>query len=157
VQSWWLAVGTLLSLLAALLGGVAVIVATGGTAGLGSALGLIAVFGLATHSGLVLVSRVHMAAAEHGASAWRDSVKQCARERFRPVLTSAAITILAFLPATIMGSNPGLEILHQMGLVVIGGMITAVLVSLFVLPSLLVHSTARSQPLSSEGADYAAT
>ncbi len=45
-------------------------------------------------------------------------------------------TALAFLPFVVLGARPGLEFLHPMGVVVLGGLITSTVVSLVVLPAL---------------------
>ncbi|WP_206517791.1 efflux RND transporter permease subunit, partial [Mesorhizobium sp. M1A.F.Ca.IN.022.04.1.1] len=57
-----------------------------------------------------------------------------------PMLTSTLVTCLAFLPAVVMGSAAGLEILHPMGWVVIAGAVISVLINLFVLPAMMLHS-----------------
>ncbi|MFC3323230.1 efflux RND transporter permease subunit [Mesorhizobium cantuariense] len=140
LQSWRLATGMFLSLMA-VSGGVAVILlAVTGTVSLGALAGLLAVLGLALRNGLVLASRVDQTSEQEGGGSWPDLVTAAARERFAPVLTSTLITCLAFLPALVMGSVTGLEILHPMAWVVIAGAVISVLINLFVLPALLLHS-----------------
>ncbi|CAN7373729.1 efflux RND transporter permease subunit [Mesorhizobium sp. LjNodule214] len=142
LQSWRLATGMFLSLMA-VSGGVAVILlAVTGTVSLGALAGLLAVLGLALRNGLVLASRVDQTSEQEGGGSWPDLVTAAARERFAPVLTSTLITCLAFLPALVMGSVTGLEILHPMAWVVIAGAVISVLINLFVLPALLLHSAA---------------
>jgi hypothetical protein len=43
------------------------------------------------------------------------------------------------LPFAVLGARPGLELLHPMALVVLGGLVTSVLVTLFVIPGLYLH------------------
>nr|WP_246811572.1 efflux RND transporter permease subunit [Mesorhizobium silamurunense] len=142
LQSWRLATGMFLSLMA-VSGGVAVILlAVTGTVSLGALAGLLAVLGLALRNSLVLASRVDQTSEQTSGGSWPDLVTAAARERFAPVLTSTLITCLAFLPAVVMGSATGLEILHPMAWVVIAGAVISVPIILFVLPALLLHSAA---------------
>ena len=60
-------------------------------------------------------------------------------DRFVPIVTSAIVVALAFLPLAVLGGAAGREILHPMAIVVLGGLTTATLVSLFVLPSLYLR------------------
>jgi Cu/Ag efflux pump CusA len=144
VQSWRLAFALFLSLLAALSGGMVVTLLTGGTVLLGSLAGLLAVLGLAVRNSLVMVNRLAQIGSEIGGE---DNVSKAACERFWPVVSSAAVTALAFVPVVVIGDASGLEILQPMTFVVFGGLITAVLVNLFVVPALLRHAAARPQEL----------
>jgi Cu/Ag efflux pump CusA len=62
-----------------------------------------------------------------------------ARERLAPIVTSALAIGLASMPFVVLGSRPGLEILHPLAVVLIGGVASAVLVTLFLLPPLYLH------------------
>lgn len=154
LQSWRLAIGMFLSLLAVLSGGVAVVLAVGGTVSLGSLAGFLAILGLALRNGLVLASRVDQTSGEEAGTSWPDRVTGAARERFAPVLTSTVVTCLAFLPVAVMDATAGLEILRPMALVVIGGAVIAVFVNLFVMPALLLHSAARLSSRSWGGIEH---
>ncbi|WP_176479069.1 efflux RND transporter permease subunit [Mesorhizobium sp. WSM3860] len=147
LQSWRLATGMFLSLVAVSGGVAAILVAVTGTVSIGTLAGLLAVLGLSLRNGLVLASRVDQTGEQTGDDSWPDLVAAAARERFAPVLTSTLITCLAFLPAVVMGSAAGLEILHPMAWVVIAGAVISVLINLFVLPAMLLHSGPVSQRL----------
>jgi Cu/Ag efflux pump CusA len=56
-----------------------------------------------------------------------------------PVVTTALAAGLVFLPVLILGSRPGLELIHPAAVVFVGGLITSSLVSLFVLPVLYLR------------------
>jgi Cu/Ag efflux pump CusA len=63
-------------------------------------------------------------------------VIQGAKERLAPIMMTALATGLALVPLVVAGSIPGHEIEHPMAIVILGGLITATLINLFVLPSL---------------------
>jgi Cu/Ag efflux pump CusA len=56
-----------------------------------------------------------------------------------PIAMTTLATAAAFLPFAVRGSIPGLEMLHPMAVVVIGGLISATLVNLFIIPSLYLR------------------
>jgi Cu/Ag efflux pump CusA len=60
-------------------------------------------------------------------------------ERLAPILMTALATGLALVPLVVAGSIPGHEIEHPMAIVVLGGLITATVVNLFVLPSMYLR------------------
>src|SRR4029079_13162335 len=57
-------------------------------------------------------------------------------DRLSPILTTAFATGLTLIPFLFLGSRAGLEIVHPMALVVLGGLVTSTLLSLFVVPTL---------------------
>jgi Cu/Ag efflux pump CusA len=63
-------------------------------------------------------------------------VIQGAKERLAPIMMTALATGLALVPLVVAGSIPGHEIEHPMAIVILGGLVTATLINLFVLPSL---------------------
>ena len=145
VQSWRLAFALSLSLLAALSGGVLVILATGGTIAVGSLAGLVAVLGFAVRGCLVTVNRTALANEEAQAASSTDAALAVAGERFWPLASGAFIVALAFVPAALAGGVAGLEIIQPMALVVIGGLISVALINLFVVPALLCHFAVNPQ------------
>jgi len=62
-----------------------------------------------------------------------------AKERLAPILMTALATGLALVPLAVAGSIPGHEIEHPMAIVILGGLVTATLLNLFVLPSLYLR------------------
>ena len=69
-----------------------------------------------------------------------------ARERTAPVLQSALITAGVLAPVAILGSRPGLEFLHPLAVTMLGGLVSLLVVQLFVLPALLLGTATPSQP-----------
>jgi Cu/Ag efflux pump CusA len=143
VMLLWLAfgeTGRLLLVLAnlpfSLVGGVAAVAATGMTLSLGSLVGFVTLFGIATRNAVMLISHYdHLVAVER--APWgTDTVLRGASERLGPILMTAAVTGLALLPLALGSGDPGREIEGPMAIVILGGLVTSTLLSLFVLPTL---------------------
>ncbi|HYY87565.1 MAG TPA: efflux RND transporter permease subunit, partial [Chloroflexota bacterium] len=134
--SWRLASVTFLSLPAALVGGVLAVLAGGGILSLGSLVGFLAVLGIAARQGIVLINHYQHLEQHEGETFGPGLVLRGTRERLRPILTTAAATALALLPLLYFGGIPGLEIEHPMAVVILGGLITATLVNLLMVPAL---------------------
>jgi cobalt-zinc-cadmium resistance protein CzcA len=95
--------------------------------------GFIALFGVAVLNGVVLVSTIRQLELQQGLSA-RDAALQGARERLRPVLMTALVASLGFLPMA-LATSVGAEVQRPLATVVIGGLITSTLLTLLVLPT----------------------
>ncbi len=73
-------------------------------------------------------------------------VLQGARERLVPITMTVLATGLALLPLTLRGAIPGQEIEHPMAVVILGGLVAATFVNLFIVPSLyLVFGKSRKE------------
>ncbi len=96
--------------------------------------GFIVLFGVAVLNGLVLVSSWNELKAE-GTTDLKQRIRLGARRRIRPILLTALTDVLGFLPMAVSRSA-GAEVQQPLATVVIGGMITATLLTLFVLPVL---------------------
>lgn len=96
--------------------------------------GFIVLFGVAVLNGLVLISGWNeMKANNKGSLAER--IAKGAKRRIRPILLTALTDVLGFLPMAISTSS-GAEVQRPLATVVIGGMISATLLTLFILPIL---------------------
>jgi len=62
-----------------------------------------------------------------------------ARERLRPIVMTALTAGLAIVPLVIYGNLPGHEIEYPMAVVILGGLVTSTLLSLFILPALYLR------------------
>ena len=69
-----------------------------------------------------------------------------AEERLAPIMMTALATGLALVPLAVVGSIPGHEIEHPMAIVILGGLVTATLMNLFVLPSLYLRFGRNRRP-----------
>jgi Cu/Ag efflux pump CusA len=124
------------SLLGALAGGVLAIVAAGGTVSLGSLAGLLAVLGVAARHAIFLVSTWRSLEQHEGEAFGLELVLRGARQRFGPTVMSVTAIGVTFLPLLFLGNIAGLEIVHPMAVVIVGGLITSAIVNLFVVPAL---------------------
>ena len=93
--------------------------------------GFIALFGVAVLNGLVLLSFAEQL--ERAGASPRDAIRQAAELRLRPVLMTALVASLGFLPMA-LSTAPGSEVQRPLATVVIGGLVTATLLTLLVLP-----------------------
>ncbi len=117
----------------ALIGGIAMLWARGMNLNLSAAVGFIALFGVAVLNGVVMVSTMnHLRQLGH---TLHEAVVEGAVERLRPVLITALVAVVGFLPMT-LSSAPGSEIQRPLATVVVGGLVSATILTLFLLPVL---------------------
>ncbi len=135
--SWRLAAVTFLTLPMALLGGVlAALSASGGLVSIGSIVGFVAVLVVAVRNTTTLVSRYRHLARSDGESFGAGLVERATREQSAPILMSALAIALTILPLTFFGNIAGLELVHPMAIVVLGGLVTATVFSLVGVPAM---------------------
>jgi Cu/Ag efflux pump CusA len=134
--SWRLATFAMLTLPLAVLGAPAAVLAAGGKLSFGSYIGLFAVFGLAARAGLLLFDRIRQLETDEGEEFGAGVIMRAARERLVPVAMTATTAGLLSVAVLILGSRPGLELLHPIAVVFVGGLITTVAVNVLVLPVL---------------------
>ncbi|HET6561056.1 MAG TPA: efflux RND transporter permease subunit [Marmoricola sp.] len=139
LRSWRIAGLALLLLPVSLSGGAVAALVTGGTISLGSIAGLLGVLGLAARAIVVLVRRFHHLERAEGGSFGSETVLHGTRDSLVPLLATAAGTALLLLPVLVLGPRPGLEILHPMAVVMVGGLVSTLLVALVVLPALYLR------------------
>jgi heavy metal efflux system protein len=96
--------------------------------------GFIALFGVAVLNGIVLITECNRLKAE-GHAYLKGIVLTATKTRLRPVLMTAAVASLGFLPMA-LSNGSGAEVQRPLATVVIGGLLTATLLTLFVLPIL---------------------
>lgn len=102
--------------------------------------GFIALFGVAVLNGLVLITFIRELE-EKGIDTLK-AVKEAAILRLRPVLTTALLASIGFIPMAI-STTPGAEVQKPLATVVIGGLITASILTLFILPIVYLKFAAR--------------
>jgi Cu/Ag efflux pump CusA len=110
-----------------------------GVLSLGSLVGFLTVFGIAARNGILMISHFQHLERYEGEPFGPGLVLRGAKERLAPILMTASATGLALLPLAIPGAIPGHEIEHPMAIVILGGLVTATLLNLFVLPSLYLR------------------
>jgi cobalt-zinc-cadmium resistance protein CzcA len=116
----------------ALVGGIWALVAFGENISVPSSIGFIALFGIALTDGVVLISRFERLRKE--GSELRDAVISGCRSKFRPVLMTTVTTALGLLPL-IIASGVGSEIQRPLAIVVVFGLATSTVVTLFIVPA----------------------
>jgi cobalt-zinc-cadmium resistance protein CzcA len=126
----------------AIIGGIIGLAATGQYLSVPSAIGFIAVFGVAMLNGIVMVSFLNDLR-RRGLSV-RDAVRQGAELRLRPVLMTASVAILGLVPM-LLSTGVGAETQRPLATVVVGGLITSTLLTLLLLPLIYEWSELRAQ------------
>ncbi len=137
----------------ALAGGVFALALTGLSFSISAAVGFIALSGIAVLNGLVLMSSVEDLS--RAGVPPEDAIRQSALTRLRPVLMTALVASLGFVPMA-LATGQGAEVQKPLATVVIGGLITSTVLTLLVLPAiakLLLHgrSTPAAEPAPSSG------
>lgn len=117
----------------AAIGAVLALNVTGTYFSISAGVGLIALFGLAVKNGILLVSFVNEL--RHEGLTVRDAVYQGSLTRMRPVLMTAVIAAVGLLPAA-LSNEIGSQSQRPFAIVIIGGLISCTILSLYVLPAL---------------------
>ncbi|TDN40592.1 CusA/CzcA family heavy metal efflux RND transporter [Hymenobacter sp. UV11] len=128
----------------ATIGGIIALWARGMPFSISAGVGFIALFGVAVLNGIVLLASLNELAAE-GVKSVRDRVLRATEERFRPVILTASVASLGFLPMA-LSTSAGAEVQKPLATVVIGGLISATLLTLVVLPVLYLLFTKDGEP-----------
>jgi cobalt-zinc-cadmium resistance protein CzcA len=122
----------LVNLPLAMLGGLVLLQARGMTFNVSSAVGFIALFGVAVQNGVIMVS--NLTQRREGGGDLVDAVAQGAVERLRPVLMTATVAMLGLIPAA-LARGIGSDVQRPLATVVVGGLVSATCLTLFVLPA----------------------
>jgi cobalt-zinc-cadmium resistance protein CzcA len=117
----------------AIVGGVFALALRGLPFSISAGVGFIALFGVAVLNGVVMVSAINRLREEGRSVA--DAVREGADTRLRPVLMTALVASLGFIPMAI-ATSAGAEVQRPLATVVIGGLITSTLLTLLLLPTL---------------------
>ncbi len=117
----------------ALIGGVVALAVTGEYLSVPASVGFIALMGIAVLNGLVMITCFNQLVAR--GMALPEVVSQGALRRFRPVMMTACITGLGLVPL-LLATGPGSEIQKPLAIVVIGGLLSATVLTLILLPLL---------------------
>jgi Cu/Ag efflux pump CusA len=118
----------------------------GATVSLGSLIAFLALLGIAARNSVMLIHHSQRLQVDEALAFGAELVQRGARDRLAPVLTTASALALLLLPFVVMGDVSGLEIVHPMAIVVLGGLVTCTLLSLFMLPALYLRFGTGVQP-----------
>ncbi len=127
----------------AAVGGVFLLAARGLPFSISAAIGFIALFGIAVLNGVVLLTTVKKLR-EQGVSPL-EAARQGAESRLRAVVMTATVATLGFLPMA-LSTGAGAEVQRPLATVVIGGLVSATFLTLFVLPTLYAFVYRREEP-----------
>jgi cobalt-zinc-cadmium resistance protein CzcA len=116
----------------ALVGGIAGLWLRDLNLSLSASIGFIALFGIAVLNGVVLVT--HLNALRDEGMELEEAVRTGSQDRLRPVLMTALVASLGFVPMA-LSTSPGSEVQRPLASVVIGGLLTSTILTLVVLPA----------------------
>jgi len=119
----------------ALVGGIAALWLRGLHLNLSASVGFIALFGVAVLNGVVMLTYINQLR-QRGAHL-HDAVREGAEIRLRPVLMTALVASVGFIPMAI-STSAGSEVQRPLATVVIGGLVSATALTLLVLPTVYI-------------------
>ena len=122
----------LLNLPLAMIGGILILVFTGGELNIPATIGFISLLGISTRNGMLLISRYcHLQ--EQGMTL-DQRIEKGSADRLPPIIMTALTSALALIPLALKSSLPGNEIQSPMAIVILGGLFSATLLNVFVVP-----------------------
>lgn len=116
----------------ALVGGVLAVYFTSGIFSIPSIIGFIALFGIATRNGILLIARYKSLGEQN--VPLREAVLSGSIDRLNPIIMTALTSALALIPLVLNGHKPGNEIQSPMALVMLGGLLTSTILNVFIVP-----------------------
>jgi Cu/Ag efflux pump CusA len=138
-NSWRLALVATAALPLSLTGGLLTGLIGGRTFGLGALLGMLALLGLAARYITMMITTIQGPDGRRNTDDDAATVHGRAGEPFGSLIISSAALAAVALPFVVLGPRPGLEILHPLALVLLGGLVSSLVVALFLLPSAYLH------------------
>ena len=117
----------------ALFGGMLALNVRGMTLNVSSAVGFIALIGVAIQNGVIMIS--HINNLRESGKELKEAVIEGTKHRFRPILMTATVAILGLLPAS-LSTGIGSDVQRPLATVIVYGLLFATIVTLYILPSL---------------------
>jgi Cu/Ag efflux pump CusA len=141
----------MLNLPLALVGGIFGVYAAGGVVSVASIVGFIALFGIATRNGVMLVTHIRHLMEEDPMADFRAAVRRGAMERLAPILMTALSAGLALVPLALAGGQPGSELQTPLAIVMLWGLLSSTALNMLVVPALYLRfGAAERQSTSNE-------
>ncbi|MGN0214863.1 MAG: efflux RND transporter permease subunit [Muribaculaceae bacterium] len=122
----------MLNLPLAMIGGVVVLVLTGGELNIPAIIGFISLLGISTRNGMLLIS--HYNHLQQQGVDLTTRIVTGSLDRLSPIIMTALTSALALIPLALKASQPGNEIQSPMAIVILGGLFSATLLNVFVVP-----------------------
>ncbi|MBU0665187.1 MAG: efflux RND transporter permease subunit [Proteobacteria bacterium] len=138
-RSWPVASLAFLAFPAALVGAVLAVFASDRLISLGSLVGVITILGITARNGIMLIEHYRHLELVEGEPFGLGLILRGAGERLSPILMTTGCSVLALLPILFGGRIPGYEIEYPMAVVILGGVMTSSMLSLFVTPLLYLR------------------
>lgn len=126
----------------ALFGGMLALNLRGMTLNVSSAVGFIALIGVAIQNGVIMITHINNLRAE--GKVLKVAVLRGVRHRFRPILMTATVAILGLLPAS-LSTGIGSDVQRPLATVIVYGLLFATVVTLYILPSLYYYMEKRAE------------
>jgi len=127
----------------AMIGGILILLATGINLSVSAAVGFIALFGIAVQNGVILVSQLNKLRRE--GQSLHDAIVNGSVSRLRPVVMTAMMAMLGLFPAA-LSTSVGSETAKPFAVVIIGGLLTATVLTLTLLPALYRYFAEADEP-----------
>lgn len=127
----------------AMIGGLLILLATGINLSVSAAVGFIALFGIAVQNGVILVSQLNKLRQE--GQSLHNAIVNGSVSRLRPVVMTALMAMLGLFPAA-LSTSVGSETAKPFAVVIIGGLITATILTLTLLPALYRYFAEPDEP-----------
>ena len=134
-QSWTDAAIIMVNLPLALIGGIVGVFVSGGVLSVASLIGLIALLGIATRNGIMLVSHIKHVMEHEGVGDFRQAIIRGSVARLSPVLMTALSTGLALVPVAMGVGESGSEIQAPMAIVIIFGLLSSTVLNMLIVPA----------------------
>lgn len=117
----------------AVFGGMLALNVRGMTLNVSSAVGFIALFGVAIQNGVIMISHINLL--KNNGKSLSNAVLEGAKDRFRPVLMTATVAVLGLLPAS-LATGIGSDVQRPLATVIVYGLLFSTIITLFALPAL---------------------
>lgn len=127
----------------AMIGGILILLLTGINLSVSAAVGFIALFGIAVQNGVILVSQLNKLRRE--GQSLHDAIVNGSVSRLRPVVMTAMMAMLGLFPAA-LSTSIGSETAKPFAVVIIGGLISATILTLTLLPALYRYFAEAKEP-----------
>lgn len=124
----------LINLPLAMIGGIFILLLTGGELNIPAIIGFISLLGITTRNGMLLITRYNRLKADGVGLVERIHIGSA--DRLSPILMTALTSALALIPLAVNGAAPGNEIQSPMAVVILGGLLTSTTLNVFVVPIL---------------------
>ncbi len=125
----------------AIIGGIFILVITGGELNIPAIIGFISLMGISVRNGMLLMTRYNRLAAQ--GEPLEQRIVHGSSDRLMPIIMTALTSALALIPLAVNGDQPGNEIQSPMAVVILGGLLSSTVLNMYVVPALYYYSEKR--------------